>query len=76
MSTKESKIETFALSKDKQEIIHKRVEEFIRLYYKEQSDKLNFNHNEFVKSFDITNLCYSCYIQGLTDGNGITIKPE
>jgi hypothetical protein len=48
----------------------------MRKYYKAQSDKLNFNHNEFVQTFDIKNLCYSCYIQGLADGNEATIKQQ
>ena len=71
-----SKIHTFNISKEKQKVIHDRVEEFMRKYYKAQSDKLNFNHNEFVQTFDIKNLCYSCYIQGLADGNEATIKQQ
>ena len=71
MAKKEVKTIPLTLPRDKEQIIYSRIDVFLDLYFVSEKDKTRVNHNNFIKGFTLKSLAYSCYLQGLADGEQV-----
>lgn len=69
-----NRITTLKLPKENAEESYKRIHPFLEKYYKEQMMQSNSLEDRHKVVMTLKQLCFSCYLQGLSDAKQVLTK--